>query len=469
MRALVSALGLALGLAAAGCTSWVVDGDTGWLPLSGTPTDVDPLPSLTLDTSLSAPYYVGPDRRTYLFDHAPELGYDSSGQAFFRLRAIDFSVAPLIFPAAARITPDGVLTVEQSSDPNDTRAFFTLHRLGSGPDLQLPHPVVAGTLAIEALRGPGYISVHYSLDFGGRSAVLFDDGRALEIDSAWVPMADPISSAGIWAVANGDPRWLLATGGSANAAGYAVIDLQSGAVVPLAGAGDQVSAVAPDWPHARAVFCDLARGAYAVDFASGTRHDLGVPSCVRLFVDSGRDGFLGAQDGGMWRLPAGANQATFVRSVEPFDRRSVKDGNFVYAAPNDSFSGFLDGQRVIEHGIKDSFSSDGRTLRWLENATNATVGDLYRRDVASGQVRHLQHNVTEFAELPDGRVAAIADADFEGRWNRAVLLDEAHGVAHWLANDVQHVHVAGDTIIVGRNGDAGNVGVRIWALPIPPP
>jgi hypothetical protein len=131
--------------------------------------------------------------------------------------------------------------------------------------------------------------------------------------------------------------------------------------------------------------------------------------------------------------------------------------------------GWLDGTRVMERGRRPAWSSSGGRLRWLEAAARSdNTGELTSLDLTSRVALTLARNVRSFAETPDGRVLAIANAAQRGPHNRLVVVDEQRQAARWVApsaRDFVRIPGTDDVLLKAISGQF----IDVYRVPVPPP
>jgi hypothetical protein len=154
----------------------------------------------------------------------------------------------------------------------------------------------------------------------------------------------------------------------------------------------------------------------------------------------------------------------------------LADGRIMYSrTPSDEFvnsagDGWLDNWKFMNRGLDAGLSSDGKRVRFLENAATPNgAGELLAKPVGSTETLHLAQNTRQWEELGDGRILADADHAFRGVQNRIVVIDEKTRTARWVASaaaDYMHIPGTSDLLIDVVTGPTGYDIVRV---PIPPP
>jgi hypothetical protein len=108
---------------------------------------------------------------------------------------------------------------------------------------------------------------------------------------------------------------------------------------------------------------------------------------------------------------------------------------FIFDGETDATDGWLGNWQFMERGRGAKFDATFSRIHWLEHtAREYSVGDLLSAPVTQGDSRPLALNVADFRELSDGRLLAADDQAFLGPQNRVVVIDEAAGVARWVAD-----------------------------------
>jgi hypothetical protein len=195
---------------------------------------------------------------------------------------------------------------------------------------------------------------------------------------------------------------------------------------------------------------------FTVLLTTGERRDFGF-SCIDMRYQAGQEVLMQADDGIVYALGTDGSTKDSLGQLPPNGIRGSSGRTLLHTRPGfddfagGAFGGWLGNERVIGSGRRARFSADGRRLRWLEEAAENGVGDLYSLDLQTHQARHLVRNVREFAELPDGRLVAAANAVSEGPWNRIIVIDEEKGETSWLAEGYPQVVVLGNNVIAARH------------------
>ncbi len=129
--------------------------------------------------------------------------------------------------------------------------------------------------------------------------------------------------------------------------------------------------------------------------------------------------------------------------------------------------GWLNGWKFMNRGRSPSFSSDGRRLRWLENAARSDgTGDLYSASLAERQPRLLAYNVRQFREVAPGKILCISNAAGRGTYNRLILIDEEAQVAHWVVNGAGSFALIPSTNDVIAEIVSGPAGSELRRVPL---
>ena len=480
------AVAVAVAVVGAGC-SWTIEDDGGWLPLVGTAPSLAAAPQIMTPSFTAGSGVRGADGRIWILDHDQES---------LSLQALDGTGTLKTYPQPAAFVTDAVLASSPVDGNPESETFrLTLDRLGAAPDVARDITLAQPALTIEARRGPGFFAFH---DPDGPTPdaprfvhLLFDDGREEQIpvgDAHWQLLgAEGGTTVGLGGDAGvlGSADYLLLLGLRDGAQPLAVYEVRTHELHELFDLPPQLNpggADGPNWSEAPELVYDAARerlwicGAKTLSVALATREvrDFGF-GCIYLRMQAGQE--LIAQDarGQLYALaPDGSGAEPFAK-VDPFRLRAVRGRSFVYTRRGadqyhgGAYDGWIGDVQVIHAGLAADFSADGKMLRWLENASGGGgdgVGDLYARELATGTVRHLARNVMQFAELPDGRVVAIADAANEGAWNRAIVIDEAKGEARWIARGVQLLQVIGDQVVLASRSSGGLT--KVYLAPLPP-
>jgi hypothetical protein len=463
----------------AGC-AFKIDKDGGWLPLVGAEPSLAAMPHLQSDSYSDDSYLRAPDGTIWV----NEQHLDASGappdpvappQLVRRLRSLRFDSRQLDFPDDSAASGDGVLTVESLGDPGapSDRFRIQLHSLVASTldvvhDIQLADKTATPPTVV---RGTGYV-VYQDIDPQRTIHILSDDGR----DDSFPGEYQFATGTGVWSFLglegfattehglgriNGDARFLLLE--SANSANLtnlalAAYDRQTRELrqllmtPPSDSGGGLIPNMFFDSQRERIWGCDGM--SFTIDVTTGERRDFGV-SCLSMQIEPGQPVLVEGQDGIVYAL--GDEGADKIGFAWPGAIRAWRGHLFIYTKPgfdnfaSGAFGGWLGDVRVIEDGLFPQFSADGKKLRWLEYVDGNGVGDLYSMDLQTRAVRHLVRNVTHFAELPDGRLVAIADAAATGPWNRAIVVDEEKGETRWLGRGLQDIVVIGDAAIGVRH------------------
>ena len=133
--------------------------------------------------------------------------------------------------------------------------------------------------------------------------------------------------------------------------------------------------------------------------------------------------------------------------------------------------GWLGDWRFMERGGAVSFSNDDTRLRWLEHAAKPNgVGDLTSALIPGGSPLTLALNVSQYQELDDGRVLAVADHATAGIQNRIIAIDEQAKVAYYIAEGAtgyQNIPNSNDILVDVVTGATGRDVVRLKIPPKP--
>jgi hypothetical protein len=350
-------------------------------------------------------------------------------------------------------------------------------------DVSIP----AGSLPL-VVRGPGFFLVDPKAggDGGGDVdpnapiSIAFDGGGDDSIPVGvehWSVSANPAPPPGaIDAIYEGSARFILVHGGSSELGAYDIVTRT------LRSLGPPPPPVPMQEPHLRFhtppsyVYDDLQERVWFCGSATSTVSLLTGETrtlpfgCIDMHHERGGELLLQAPDGTVYALAADGGEVTSLGTFPPYGIRYARGRAFLYVRSADeesdmTFSGWVGDTNVVRTGMSPHFSADGQRLYWLEDVA-LDAGDLLSFDLATRSVHRLVRNVSQFDELPDGRLMAIANAAIDGPFNRAVVVDERAGETYWLAPGVQTVGQVGDAVIVGR---AQRWGVELYRLPVPPP
>jgi hypothetical protein len=476
------AAAIAAAVLVAGC-SWTFDSDSGWLPLRGAPPSLAGAPHASGDPDLS--YYRASDGRVWL-KRREQPAPDSSGDLL--LRSLDAAAEARRFPPQSFISDEGVVLTDPgpSSDPSLVQLRLTLDRLGAGPTSTREIAIPAATSPV-VTRGPGFFVVALFISGGDVTdsapplVVAFDAGSVDSIPSGpegWVVSTQPAEPpAAVERSFEGSARFILLHGTRGELAAY---DVTTHTVVRLGAPPELVppGSAARGWryqPPPTYLYDDLNERVWycgastaTVSLVTGERREFPF-ACLDLRHQRGGELLVQAPDGTVYALAADGGAVTPLGSCPPYGMLEAGGRAFLCArTPADEqgqlSSAWLGDRHVIHAGQSARFSADGRRLYWLEDVA-LQAGDLWSLELATGAAHHLVRNVTQFDELADGRLVAIANAAIGGPFNRAILVDEAAGESRWLAADMQLVQSLGDVVIVERRTDAAT---DLYALPVPP-
>jgi hypothetical protein len=379
------------------------------------------------------------------------------------------------------LTPEGVL-VTTAVDASMPSSHFQvrLDRLGAGDNLVRDIQLASPEYLLLVYRRPGYFV--YEAPMPGASSpnakssihLLFDDGREevldLGEDAGWHPLVAAEGYSPSWdnGTALGTSRHLILIRTDRSQVGLYDLDAHTMRplfYVPAHGSSENPHpqpGTSPPPPFIfdenQELFWGCGQETFSVSLPTGEEHDFAT-ECIDLHLTSGEEGLVQGPAGDVYALSADGSAAERLRQIDLFSIRAAHGRRFVYAPAGSTqyaqgaFDGWLDdGRQVMHAGLSPRFSANGKRLRWLENANvDEGAGDLYSLDLETGKVRHLVRNVTQFRELPDGRLAAIANAAAQGAWNRAVVVDDEQGQARWLGKGVQWLEVVGDDVVLGRS------------------
>ena len=93
--------------ALAGC-AWTFDTEDDWLPLVGTPLDLEAAPKIDTGVLYEGLFHFAADGRVWVID--PQV-YDEQGPRDSTLRSLEIPSQKVSFPFGAQVTRDGIVTV----------------------------------------------------------------------------------------------------------------------------------------------------------------------------------------------------------------------------------------------------------------------------------------------------------------------------------------------------------------------
>jgi hypothetical protein len=337
------------------------------------------------------------------------------------------------------------------------------------------------------VRGPGFFAVAAADPKGTGSdassppiAIASDDGTEDRIPvgpEAWTVGPTPAGIPGVVEpMFEGSARFLLLHGDAGNALGaydVATHTLRRLGSLPAPVPIDDVNlrfqpppSYVYDDVQERVWLCGVE--AATVSLVSGEARSLPF-GCLDLHHQRGGELLLQAPGGAVYALAADGSAETPLGTFPPYAIRAAGGRAFVYVRSlsdeaGDTFTGWVGDTHVVRAGMSPRFSADGQRLYWLEDVA-LHAGDLWSFDLATRAARHLVRNVTQFDQLPDGRLVAIANAALDGPFNRAVIVDEQAGESRWLAAGVQRLQVVGDAVVVGRRDE---LTLTFYRVPVPP-
>jgi hypothetical protein len=486
MRATVGFAAVAVLIA--GC-SWKLERND-WLPLVGGAPSLAEAPRAT--SGPEALLYQASDGRVWI-----KTRDASASMGGLIMRSLDLTAEEHHFPMHAWLADAGVVLLEPlaTSDSARARVRVTLDRLGAGPTVTREMDVGDG-FTPTVVRGPGFFVVAPGASPAGDGAgspaganaapiaILSDDGSDDEIpaDAAgWSVSAAPAEPpASVELTFEGSARFILLHATADESLG--AYDRTTHTLLRLGVPPQPVpmpmqmpsSHFAPppryiyDDAHERVWFCGVETA--TVSLLTGAT--LRLPfACIDIHQQRGADLLAQAPDGTVYALAADGSAATALGKFPAYGIRYARGRSFLYVRSpqdenGDTFSGWIGDKNLVRVGMSPRFSADGKRLYWLEDVA-LRAGDLWSYDLASGAARHLVRNVTQFDELPDGRLIAIANAAIDGAFNRAIVVDERVGETRWIAADAQLLWRAGDAVVVERV--SGAMFDFFLVSPPPPP
>jgi hypothetical protein len=140
-------------------------------------------------------------------------------------------------------------------------------------------------------------------------------------------------------------------------------------------------------------------------------------------------------------LPADPNLRLLTRSfaLDTPDPIFTRDPPDRYRQGSD---GWLHDWQFMVRGILPTTSSDGKELRWLENAARLLpVGDLDSAPLPRGPILHLARNVGQYLEVSPGKLLVADDQALIGAQNRLILIDEAARTATRVASSADRFYL----------------------------
>lgn len=458
---------VALALLSAGC-SWTFDGDAPEVPLLGSAPDTDSLPHLNQGPADSTAEVVyGTDGRPWaIFDET----LDMNGDLQEGMRAV-------------RLEPPGLEETLVAEDGEYGYDHFYL--LNSDP-AGMPNPMLH--LTIQALPRDGNdvtfdLPLHQPLLIPGPGDRLFlywaESSDTTEFLIQWVdksfsrmipvlPGIDPGNPSSASMFFSSDGLWLYTQDGNNDLVKHSTtseVDLDLGVwsrdfgldgdhfvvcgdsglrTVPTDGSMGMVLDPSP---------CDKKEplyfhGSYVLYTVNGTlrqtlRNGTGTPTTV---LDMGE------------RVIAFGPQNSLAYSRDPAGKYAAGAGD-----------GWIGDWRFMDRGRAVSYSRDGKKVRWLEHAAQASgIGELLSATVPNGDPLHLALNVRQYEELSDGRVLACSNRVFRGVQNRVIAIDEEKKTAVWVASaGGEFANIPGTTDIL-VDVVTGPSSYDIVRVPIPP-
>lgn len=149
------------------------------------------------------------------------------------------------------------------------------------------------------------------------------------------------------------------------------------------------------------------------------------------------------------------------------------DGRLIYTKdPGNRYiygvgDGWLGDWQFMQRGRDAMVSGDALRMRWIEHsAQTSATGDLLSAPIGGPALR-LARNVSQYDELGDGRVLALANRAFPGVQNRIVVVDELTQKSAWVAvasNGYSHIYGSTDLLVDVVTGATGHDLVRV---PVP--
>ena len=409
-----------------GC-SFTFDGSPRPLPLDQQHA-IDPLQRLSKPSDYAASYVIGPDGVAWIaFYAASSVGV--IGQVKMQRLAEPYQT--VAYQAEMQLVSSHGIYYRLHDGANDVSPLM-FARPGE-PAVELPTPNYPGTLSpSDNDRAVAYLP---TTDKPQTFTVMRTDGsfhREIPRQRGWPPLF------------SGDGEWIFTFDSSGISAYTTASSVE--ARLPTALEIDRVDAAAiVDDARHQLVLCDGAGlRTVAFDGSSWKRLDSDVCGVLAAGVE-GPPVPLIAGDAILYHTPNGYKLAAADGSRRPIgpltdDHRLLAWSGTELAYSNDprlrwsgeAGDGWIGGWRFMERGLAVAFGRAG-ALRFLEHAADDEgAGELTAIDPSGARVLEAL-NVTQFDELSDGRVIAIADRAFDGQQNRLIVVDEQAGRARVLA------------------------------------